>query len=250
MLQCVAVCCSVLQCDAVCYSVMQCVAVRCSVLQRDAVCCSVLMCVAVCCSVFQCVAVSCSLMQYATCCNMLQHAHTDPRSVTASMAIKHCNALQFTATRYNTKETHADMPPPWSSHTAIHCNPLQHTTTHTRRSTQRCRLHGHHTMQHIATHGNTQKENRAAMPPPWPSNPATHCNTLQYTVVHCSTLQHTEGDPRSDTASVAIKIVSVRVQPICLQRLRVVQMCARVAVCCVCCNVLQCVAVLVSEYSP
>ena len=41
MLQCVAVCCSVLQCVAVC----------CSVLQCDAVCCSVLQCVAVCCSV-------------------------------------------------------------------------------------------------------------------------------------------------------------------------------------------------------
>jgi len=33
MLQCVAVCCSVLQCVAVCCSVLQCVAVCCSVLQ-------------------------------------------------------------------------------------------------------------------------------------------------------------------------------------------------------------------------
>ena len=77
VLQCVAVCCSVLQvycsvlqcvaesktfsCDAsqiasllVCCPhplVLQCVAVCCSVLQRVAVCCSVLQCVAVCCSV-------------------------------------------------------------------------------------------------------------------------------------------------------------------------------------------------------
>ena len=50
MLQCVAVCCSVLQCAAVCCSVLQCVAVCCSVLQCVAVCCSVLQCVAVCCT--------------------------------------------------------------------------------------------------------------------------------------------------------------------------------------------------------
>ena len=56
VLQCVAVCCSVLQRVAVCY-----------VAERDAdlvqslcvpVCCSVLLCVAVCCSVLQCVAVT------------------------------------------------------------------------------------------------------------------------------------------------------------------------------------------------
>jgi len=40
-----------LQCIAVCCSVLQCVAVRCSVLQCITVCCSVLQCVAVCCSV-------------------------------------------------------------------------------------------------------------------------------------------------------------------------------------------------------
>ena len=61
MLQCVAVCCSVLQCVVVCCSVLQCVAVCCSVLQRVAVCCSVLQCVAVCCSVLQCAAACCSV---------------------------------------------------------------------------------------------------------------------------------------------------------------------------------------------
>ena len=40
MLQCVAVCCSVLQCVAVCCSILQCVAVRCSVLQYIAECSS------------------------------------------------------------------------------------------------------------------------------------------------------------------------------------------------------------------
>ena len=51
MLQCVAVCCSVLQCVAVYRSVLPCVAVRSSVLQCGAVCCGVLQCVTVCCSV-------------------------------------------------------------------------------------------------------------------------------------------------------------------------------------------------------
>ena len=71
MVQCVAVCCSVLQCVG---SVLQCVAVCCNVLPmvcdagmmlvgelekkclRFVVCCSVLQRVAVCCSVLQCVA--------------------------------------------------------------------------------------------------------------------------------------------------------------------------------------------------
>ena len=41
MLQCAAVCCSVLQCAAVCCSVLQCAAVCCSILQYAAVCCIV-----------------------------------------------------------------------------------------------------------------------------------------------------------------------------------------------------------------
>ena len=42
---------------------LQCAAVCCSVLQGVAVCCSVLQCVAVCCSVLQCVAV-CAIIDY------------------------------------------------------------------------------------------------------------------------------------------------------------------------------------------
>ena len=45
---------------------LQCVAVCCSVLQRVAACCSVLQCVTVCCSVLQCVAV-CFSMLYVSC---------------------------------------------------------------------------------------------------------------------------------------------------------------------------------------
>jgi len=70
MLQCVAMCCSVLQCvaercsalqvsfenQAVCCSVLQCVAVRCKCLSR------IKQCVAVRCSVLQCVAVRCKCL--------------------------------------------------------------------------------------------------------------------------------------------------------------------------------------------
>jgi len=70
VLQCVAVCCSVLQCVASVFressSVLQCIAVRCSALQCVAVCCSVLQCVARVFresnSVLQCVAVRCKCL--------------------------------------------------------------------------------------------------------------------------------------------------------------------------------------------
>ena len=55
--ECVAVCCNMLQCVAVCCMVLQGVKVRCSVLQCVAVSCSVLQCVSMRCSALQCVAV-------------------------------------------------------------------------------------------------------------------------------------------------------------------------------------------------
>jgi len=63
----------VLQCDAVCRSVLQCVTMsQCyRVLQRVAVCCNVLhyvQCDAVCCSVLQYVAVRCSMLQCVAVC--------------------------------------------------------------------------------------------------------------------------------------------------------------------------------------
>ena len=64
MLQCVAVCCSVLQYVAVRCSVLYCVLVYCSVLQCVAECCNVLQCVAACCSVLQCV-LQCNLQYVA-----------------------------------------------------------------------------------------------------------------------------------------------------------------------------------------
>jgi len=100
----IAVCCSVcrvLQCVAVCSSVLQHVAVCCNVVTSIrivvlrschkvllnpmyviiAVCCSVLQCVAVCCSVLQRVALCCRLLQgVATCCSVLQCRQIDPNS--------------------------------------------------------------------------------------------------------------------------------------------------------------------------
>jgi len=93
VLQCVAVCSSVVQCVVVilvCYRVLRicgilncrllCVVPEifratgiCRVLQGVAVCCSVLQCVAVYCRALQCVAVCCSVLQYdAVCCSVLQ----------------------------------------------------------------------------------------------------------------------------------------------------------------------------------
>jgi len=73
VLQCVAMCCSVVQCGAVRHAsfveghagrwlllrcvVLRCVAVYCSVLHCFALCCTVLQCVAMCCTVVQCDAV-------------------------------------------------------------------------------------------------------------------------------------------------------------------------------------------------
>ena len=90
MLQCVAVCCSVLQCVAVCCGVLQCVAVCCSVcIARECayfeyyvrnvyscmvvelyMCCGVLQCVAVCCSV--CIARECAYFEYVYSCMFIE----------------------------------------------------------------------------------------------------------------------------------------------------------------------------------
>jgi len=126
VLQCVAVCCSVmqrvavscseLQCVAVCcgvlqrvvlqcvtslgfvqlsvYAVVLCVAVRCSVLQCVAVSCNMLQCVAVCCNVSQCNEVCCGVLQYVAmccsvlCCNVFHHSKW-----TNSMSIPWCSVV-------------------------------------------------------------------------------------------------------------------------------------------------------------
>ena len=67
MLQCGAVCCSVVRCGAEWCSVVQCVAVRCSLLQSVAEFRSMFQCVGQCVAVYysllQCVAVCCSVLQ-------------------------------------------------------------------------------------------------------------------------------------------------------------------------------------------
>ena len=110
MLQCVAVCYSVLQCVAVdaCLQLaqvlhllplLQCaaaatpVAVSCSVLQCAAVCCSVLQCVASYCSVLQCVAVCDSVLQCvavaAVCCSVLQLTSVRASTPSSSAPLTH-----------------------------------------------------------------------------------------------------------------------------------------------------------------
>jgi len=91
MLQCVALCCSVLQCVAadVCEShPVHAPVTLLSVTPHVIATTGVLQCVAVCCSVLQCVAVCCSMLQYAAqrvavCCSVLQRdVVSTPLSVT------------------------------------------------------------------------------------------------------------------------------------------------------------------------
>ena len=90
MLQCVAVCCSVLQCVAVCCSVLQCVAVCCSVLQCAAVCCSVLQCVAVCRSVFS------EEINFSECVTP-HYAHVPMRHDSSLYLLSHCSKISVFA---------------------------------------------------------------------------------------------------------------------------------------------------------
>jgi len=76
---------------------LQCVAMCCSVLQCAAVCCSVLQCVAVCCSVLQCVAVRCSLLRALN--TIFQwHSRSVGRYIDRYVAVCCiCSVLQFAA---------------------------------------------------------------------------------------------------------------------------------------------------------
>ena len=79
VLQCVAVCCSMLQCVILCFRVLhvlQCVAVYYRVLSRVAVRCSVLQCIIVHCSALQCIAVHCSALQCVSVCHRVSQTIT------------------------------------------------------------------------------------------------------------------------------------------------------------------------------
>jgi len=107
LLQCVAVCCSVLQCV---------VAVFCNMLQYVAVCCyHILQCVAVCCRVFYArkffggaadaclkrengafVAVCCSMLQYVTIfCNVLLQYFAVLQCADSEWRYAHCNTAKY-----------------------------------------------------------------------------------------------------------------------------------------------------------
>jgi len=171
VLQCVAVCCSMLQCVAVrsvvaeCCSVLQCVAVCCSVLQcplrqdvakNDSTCvccvtacCSMLQCVAVCsidaecCSVLQCVAVYCSVLQWPS-------RQASPRMTLFSPIVAYRSVFQFISFLQSVAECCSArrgraLPRTPRLITCCkkrsgHCNTLQHTATH-------CT-----TLHHTATH--------------------------------------------------------------------------------------------------
>ena len=130
MLQCVAVCCSVLQCFplSLCCSVLQCVALCCSVLQCVAVRYSALECVGVCCSVLHCVAVCCSVLSYV--------------AVFPIMFVLQCAAVVFiifllqckSSWSNSIQKTHQDhddnMLSSLSLRAATRCNTLRHAATH------------------------------------------------------------------------------------------------------------------------
>jgi len=161
VLQCGAVCCSVLQCVAVCWeragvprfsgNVMQCSAVFCSVLQfvgKGQGCPdfqAMLQCVAVCCSVLHCIAVCCSVLengvgaqilrrrQYnvAACCSVWCSARCSVWcSVRCSVwcSVRCCNTLQHTATPFSLFSTSGQQNK--ATHTTTYCNTLKHTATH------------------------------------------------------------------------------------------------------------------------
>ena len=81
---------------------MQCVAVCCSVFQCVSACCSVLQCVVMCCSVLQCVVVCCSVLQCVTVIGLVACKSLVLRGFLCRVVCSTCNALQHTATHYNT----------------------------------------------------------------------------------------------------------------------------------------------------
>ena len=120
MVQSVAMCSIVLQCVALCCSVLYCVAVH--ELIAVIVCitpcnlCNMVQCVAVCSNVLQCVAVSeqTAVIFRTAPCNL-----TRARRQKHVGATKHCNTLQHTASHCSTVQ-----------HNAAHHNTLQHTAIH------------------------------------------------------------------------------------------------------------------------
>ena len=122
----------------------------------------------------------------------------------------HCNSLQSTATHCCAL-----------LHTATHCYTLLHTATH-RNKLQHTATHQHtNTLQRTATHCNALQHT------------ATYCNTLHYTATHCDTLQHMMVHP---TKAVLYVVCA------CNTSIRRVVRASEAHQICMCCSVLQCVA--------
>jgi len=101
-------------------------------------CHEVLQCVAVCCSVLQCKHLNSRVAHMIESCCIFEQgsSHLRPHCNTLQHTATHCNTLQHTATHCNTPQhtahTHMNKPCRTShmTHTATHCNTRQHTATH------------------------------------------------------------------------------------------------------------------------
>jgi len=177
VLQCVAVCCSVLQCVAehrtflVMFPPLHILAtllpgMRCPppvAAQKVDVC-------------VQRLVGSYTLQHTTTHCNTLQHDTV--RNILHPVAAQKVDVcVQRLAGRYTLQHTATHCNTNAAKHAATHWHTLLHTTTHC------C-----NTLQHTATHCNT---NGARTRPLALKHTATRCNTLQHTATHCNTLQHT-----------------------------------------------------------
>jgi len=192
LLQCVALCCSLLQYVAVCVAVF---AVCCSV-RAHAYIVATCAPVAVCCSVLQC-----ELQSQITCVHHFALRFTDIK-LKPQYTATHCNTLQKKEICVQHHKTivcsHQCNPSPTLHHTlqhtathcnttqrtATHCNTLQHVRARVRNTSGRVFANTYVTLhtqcnklKHTATHTATHT--------------VPHCNTLQHTATHCNTLQHT-----------------------------------------------------------
>jgi len=112
---------------------LQCAAVCCSVMKL----CIILHCVVLCCSVLQYVAVCCSVLGCETCsthepCHQCVYAYAPPHFNAPCLTATHPALLQHITTLHNIMPKLQHTSPHCNSMqlNAIHCNMLQHTTIH------------------------------------------------------------------------------------------------------------------------
>jgi len=224
VVQCFAVCCTVLQCVAVCLyngvealsrllcyytSVLQCAAVSSSVLQCVVVCCSVLQCAVVCSICMTRLIHTCDTTDLYVWCDMTHscdlheaftwHAWVNNMCGTAHLYDVTCLICTTYMTHpYGIPDSFICVVPlicmTWhdSCIWRVWLSTLQHTATH-------CNTL-QHTVKHTTTHCNTLQHAVCMKWHDWCiwrvwlntlQHTATHCNTLQHTVTHYNTLRHT-----------------------------------------------------------